>query len=359
MAAANPSLLRVPGGDPSSHAGAAAVHTDPVQQIVVLAGGVGGSRFVRGVRHAYPDATITVVVNTADDITLHGLHISPDLDTMMYSLGSAIDPERGWGRADESWRVSGELAAYGVEPSWFGLGDLDLATHLVRTQMLDAGYPLSAVTRALCSRWLASDDPSGQRLAMLPMTDDRVETHVVIDDPDSPSRLRAVHFQEYWVRLRAEPVARRVLQVGIEESAPAPGVQEAIEEADLVLVAPSNPVVSIGPILAVPGIGDGLRTTAAPVIGYSGIIGGSPVLGMAHRLLPAIGVRVEAGAVGRHYGARSGGGVLDAWIVDNTDAEGLPDVRAAGLIAGSTDLIMREPAATAAFVDHGVKLATE
>ncbi len=291
-------------------------HTDAVQ-ITVLAGGVGGSRFVRGVRHCYPEATITVIVNTADDITLHGLHISPDLDTMMYALGGGIDAERGWGRAGETWRTSAELAAYGVEPSWFGLGDLDLATHLVRTQMLAAGYPLSAVTQALCTRWLSDSDHTVGQLRLLPMTDDRVETHVVIDDPKSPSGLRAVHFQEYWVKLRAEP------------------------------------------ILAVPGVRQAIGDTAAPVVGFSGIIGGAPVLGMAHRLLPAIGVGVDAASVGLHYGPRSAGGVLDAWIVDNADADAVEGLRAAGLHAGSTDLIMKEPAATADFIRHGVKLATE
>lgn len=328
-------------------------------QITVLAGGVGGSRFVRGVRHCYPEATITVIVNTADDITLHGLHISPDLDTMMYALGGGIDAERGWGRAGETWRTSAELAAYGVEPSWFGLGDLDLATHLVRTQMLAAGYPLSAVTQALCTRWLSDSDHTVGQLRLLPMTDDRVETHVVIDDPKSPSGLRAVHFQEYWVKLRAEPVARQVLQVGIEQTKPAPGVTEAIGQADLVLIAPSNPVVSIGPILAVPGVRQAIGDGAAPVVGFSGIIGGAPVLGMAHRLLPAIGVGVDAASVGLHYGPRSAGGVLDAWIVDNADADAVEGLRAAGLHAGSTDLIMKEPAATADFIRHGVKLATE
>jgi LPPG:FO 2-phospho-L-lactate transferase len=324
-------------------------------QIAVLAGGVGGSRFVRGVRHGYPDATITVIVNTADDIMLHGLHISPDLDTMMYSLGGGIDPERGWGRADETWRTSAELAAYGVEPSWFGLGDLDLATHLVRTQMLTAGYPLSAVTQALCTRWLHDSD----QLRLLPMTDDRVETHIVIDDPGAPSGVRAVHFQEYWVKLHAGPEARQVLQVGIDQARPAAGVLQTIADADLVLVAPSNPVVSIGPILAVPGIRAAIRSARAPVVGFSGIIGGAPVLGMAHRLLPAIGVGVDAASVGLHYGARSERGVLDGWIVDRADAELVPRLRAGGLISDSTDLIMKEPAATAEFIHHGVKLATE
>jgi LPPG:FO 2-phospho-L-lactate transferase len=326
-------------------------------QIAVLAGGVGGSRFVRGVRHGYPEATVTVIINTADDIMLHGLHISPDLDTMMYALGNGIDAERGWGRAGETWRTSAELAAYGVEPSWFGLGDLDLATHLVRTQMITAGYPLSAVTQALSTRWLSDSD----QVRLLPMTDDRVETHVVIDDQHSPSGARAVHFQEYWVKLRAEPVARQVLQVGIEKAEPAPGVIEAITGADLVLIAPSNPVVSIGPILSVPGVRAAIAATSAPVIGFSPIIGGAPVLGMAHRLLPAIGVGVDAESVGLHYGSRGAatGGVLDAWIVDNADAAAVPGLRQAGLQAGSTDLIMKEPAATADFIRHGVKLATE
>ncbi|QDP95753.1 2-phospho-L-lactate transferase [Microlunatus elymi] len=328
-------------------------------QIAVLAGGVGGSRFVQGVRRAYPDATVTVIVNTADDITLHGLHISPDLDTMMYSLGGGIDPERGWGRAEETWRVGGELAAYGVEPSWFGLGDLDLATHLVRTQMLDAGYPLSTVTQALCTRWLRDADQRAQPVQLVPMTDDRVETHVVIDDPAAASGRRAVHFQEYWVKLHAEPEARQVLQVGIDKCRPAPGVLEAISTAELVLLAPSNPVVSIGPVLGVPGITAAIRAAKAPVVGFSGIIGGAPVLGMAHRLLPAIGVDVDAGSVGLHYGARPADGVLDAWIVDTADAGALPRLREHGLIAASTDLIMSEPAATADFIQHGVKLATE
>lgn len=225
-------------------------------QVAILAGGVGGSRFVRGVRAAYPDAELSVIMNTADDVTLHGLRICPDLDTMMYALGGGIDPVRGWGREGESWQVKDELAAYGVEPSWFGLGDRDLATHLVRTQMLDAGYPLSDVTRALCTRWLGTDSP----VRLLPMTDDRVETHVIIDDPDGtpdgePLRRRSIHFQEYWVRWHAEPEARAVVQIGIEQATPGPGVLEAVRDADLVLVAPSNPVVSVGPCSRSPACG--------------------------------------------------------------------------------------------------------
>ena len=160
-------------------------------RIVVLTGGIGGAKFLVGVREyaRRTGAEVTAVVNVGDDVVLHGLRISPDLDSVMYTLGGGIDAERGWGRQDESWKVKEELAAYGVEPTWFGLGDRDIATHLVRTQMLDAGYPLSQVTEALCRRW-----QPGVRL--LPMTDDRVETHVAIPDPESPSGRRVVHFQK-------------------------------------------------------------------------------------------------------------------------------------------------------------------
>src|SRR3954471_13609057 len=191
-----------------------------LQQLTVLSGGMGGARFLQGLLHgiaagALPgvaaDAQVTVIANTADDLWVHGLKVCPDLDTVMYTLGDGIDPERGWGRRDETWRVKEELAAYGVEPTGVGLGDRDLATHLVRTQMLEAGYPLSAVTEALCRRW----EP-GVRL--LPMTDDRVETHVVIADADAPSGRRAIHFQEYWIRLRAEVPAEALVFVGLDEA---------------------------------------------------------------------------------------------------------------------------------------------
>lgn len=320
-------------------------------QIVVLAGGVGGSRFVSGVRAAYPEAQLTVIVNTADDVTMHGLRICPDLDTMTYTLGHGIDPERGWGRAGETWRVKEELAAYGLEPTWFGLGDLDLATHLARTQLLAAGLPLSEVTRRITARWLA-DDPL---LTLLPMTDDVVETEVAIADPDAADGRRWMHFQEYWVRLRAQPNALAVRRRGIGATRPAARVAEAIAIADLILIAPSNPVVSIGPILEVPGIRSALRTGRAPVIGFAGILGGAPVLGMAHRLLPAIGVEVDAAAVGRHYGNRTDGGVLDLWVMDSADAASAPALEADGLHVAVTGLIMSSPEATAEFLRLAVK----
>lgn len=330
-------------------------NTEPVQ-IVILAGGVGGSKFTAGVREAFPDADLTVIVNTADDITLHGLRICPDLDTLMYTLGGASDAERGWGRAAETWRVKDELVAYGAEPSWFGLGDLDLATHLVRTQMLAAGYRLSEVTQALCTRWLGHDP----RLRLVPMTDDRVETHIVVaDDSAAEGGRRAIHFQEYWVRLHAVPEALDVVRVGIESATPAPGLTDALAAADLILVAPSNPVVSIGPILGVGGLREALVAAPAPVIGFAGILGGAPVLGMAHRLLPAIGVAVDAASVGIHYGSRAAGGVLDVWVMHSADADSASSLQQHQLPTLITKLIMDSPAATARFVLEAVHAHAE
>ncbi|SNS01648.1 LPPG:FO 2-phospho-L-lactate transferase [Geodermatophilus pulveris] len=308
--------------------------------IVVLAGGVGGARFLAGLRAAAPGARLTAVVNTGDDVTVHGLRICPDLDTVMYTLGGGIDPGRGWGRAGESWTVREELAAYGAEPTWFGLGDRDLATHLVRTRMLDAGYPLSQVTAALADRWRPG-------VELLPMSDQRVETHVVVADPDEEGRptgrQRAVHFQEWWVRLRAEPEARGFVQVGVDAARPAPGVAEALATADAVLVAPSNPVVSVGTILGVPGLREALLATPGRIVGVSPIVAGAVVRGMADRCLPVLGVEVSAEGVGRHYGARSAGGLLDAWLVHTGDGAAVPgvDVRA-------VPLLMSSPGTTAA-----------
>jgi LPPG:FO 2-phospho-L-lactate transferase len=245
--------------------------------------------------------------------------------------------------------VKTELAEYGVEPTWFGLGDRDVATHLVRTQMLDAGYPLSEVTEALCRRW----EP-GVRL--LPMTDDRVETHVAIADSGSPSGRRVVHFQEYWVRLRAQVPAEAVVVVGLDESTPGPGVIDAITDADLVVLPPSNPVVSVGTILGVPRVREALVATKAPVVGLSPIIGGTHVRGMAEQMLAAINVEVSAGAVGRHYGARSQGGVLDGWLVDESDADQLPELHEAGLAAAAVPLFMTDLDATAAMAAAALEL---
>jgi LPPG:FO 2-phospho-L-lactate transferase len=319
-------------------------------RLTVLAGGIGGSTFLRGLLKARPDAEITVVGNTADDITLFGLRVCPDLDTVMYTLGDGISKERGWGREDETWVIKEELAAYGVEPTWFGLGDRDVATHLVRTQMLDAGYGLAAVTEALCSRWKLP-------VRLLPMSDDRVETHVVVDDPDNPGTKKAIHFQEYWVRLHAEVTAHQIVAVGSEKAKPAPGVLDAIAECDALLLPPSNPVVSIGTILGVPGIREAVRETSAPVIGISPIIGTSPVRGMADKVLAAIGVESTAGAVARHYGSRAADGVLDGWLIDTSDAAQLESIATAGIHAQAVPLWMTDEDTTAALASAALTLA--
>jgi LPPG:FO 2-phospho-L-lactate transferase len=317
-------------------------------RIMVLAGGVGGARFLRGLRRAEPDAEVTVVGNTADDITLFGLRVCPDLDTVMYTLGGGVHEAQGWGRAGESFGVQGELAAYGVQPQWFGLGDKDLATHIVRTQMLGAGYPLSAVTDALCARW-----QPGVRL--LPMTDDRVETHVVIEDPSAPGGRRAIHFQEYWVRLHAQPRALAVVPIGADDAKPAPGVLEATAAADVILLPPSNPVVSIGTILQVPGIRDALVESPAPVVGVSPIIGGAPVRGMADKVLAAVGVATSAAAVALHYGSD----LLDGWLVDPRDTAELPAVERAGIRCRAAPLLMTGDAAAAALAREALAVAGE
>ncbi|MGP3967089.1 2-phospho-L-lactate transferase [Streptomyces sp. 6N223] len=317
-----------------------------MRRIVVLSGGIGGARFLRGLKRAAPEADITVIGNTGDDIHLFGLKVCPDLDTVMYTLGGGIHEEQGWGRAEESFTVKEELAAYGVEPQWFGLGDRDFATHIVRTQMLGAGYPLSAVTEALCRRW-----ETGVRL--LPMTDDRVETHVVIDDGSGGRK--AVHFQEYWVRLRAAPPAHAVVPVGAEQSSPAPGVLEAIGEADLILFPPSNPVVSVGTILAVPGMREAIAGAGVPVIGLSPIVGDAPVRGMADKVLAAVGVEATAAAVAQHYGS----GLLDGWLVDTVDAEAVKAVEADGIRCRAVPLLMTDVDAAAAMADEALALAEE
>jgi len=331
-------------------------------RITVLAGGIGAARFLVGLRAARPHAEITVIGNTGDDIWLYGVKICPDLDTVMYTLGDGISAERGWGREDETFVVKGELAAYQLGPDWFGLGDRDLATHLVRTSLLTAGHSLSYATEVLCQRWTL-----GVRL--IPMTDQRVETHVVVDADDGGTE--AIHFQEWWIRDRAARRARSFVMIGIDDALPAPGVLEAIETADVVLLPPSNPVVSIGSILAVSGIRDALRRTAAPIVGVSPIIGGAPVRGMADACLSAIGVETSAIAVAAHYGARTtrvpsggeGGGILDGWLIDSTDAatemggQGITELEAAGITCRSMPLLMSDVVASARIAQGAVDLA--
>ena len=311
-------------------------------RITVPAGGVGGARFLRGLIAAAPGAEITVIGNTGDDITLFGLHVSPDLDTVMYTLGGGIDESQGWGRAGDSYHVLRELAAYGAGPDWFSLGDADLATHIHRTSMLAAGLPLSAVTAVLCQRWRPG-------VTLLPMSDDRVETHVVLAGDGG----RTVHFQEWWVRMGAAAPAAGFVFDGAADATPAPGVLDAIAGADVVLLPPSNPVVSIGTILAVPGIAAAMR--AKTVIGVSPIIGGAPVRGMADKCLAALGVAASAAGVAAHYGAE----LIDGWLVDEQDKATADAPELAGIAVRAVPLYMSDLAATAAIARAALDLAQE
>ena len=277
--------------------------------ITILSGGVGGARFARGVREhlrrQHPTAELRVVVNTGDDMWLAGLRITPDLDSVMYTLAGANDEERGWGRIGESERVSAELREYGVGWPWFTLGDLDLGTHIARSSLLRDGLTLSEATTRITSRWDLG-------ATLIPVTDSEVETFVSVEGGE-------LHFQEWWTRHRASIPALGFVQHGLETSRATDAALAAIADADVVLVAPSNPVVSIGTILGIPGIREALATTGAPVVGVSPIIAGAVVRGMADACLTAIGVETSAQAVAEHYGARSRGGLLDAWLVDTSD----------------------------------------
>ncbi|HEY1323498.1 MAG TPA: 2-phospho-L-lactate transferase [Streptosporangiaceae bacterium] len=316
-------------------------------RITVLAGGVGAARFLRGLRQAAPEAEITVIGNTGDDITLFGLRVSPDLDTVMYTLGGGINEDQGWGRDGETFSIRAELSAYGASPDWFTLGDRDFATHILRSQLLADGQPLSAVTELLCRRW-----QPGVRL--LPMSDDPVETHVVLA---GAGERRVVHFQEWWVRLHAEAPAAQIIASGADRARPAPGVLDAIGAADVVLFPPSNPVVSIGTILAVPGIK--AAVAAKTVVGVSPIIGGSPVRGMADACLAAIGVDTSAAAVAAHYGP----GLIDGWLVDDQDKATVDilgdDPALAGIEVRALPLYMRDLPATTAIARAALDLALE
>ena len=289
----------------------------------VVAGGVGGARFLRGLSAVVPAAELAAIVNVGDDLTRFGLRVCPDLDTITYWLSGTVHPAQQWGRADETFHVAEELTRFGHD-TWFTLGDRDLALHIHRTLRLREGAPLSVVTDEVRRAF-----GIGPRL--LPATDDPVETRIETADG------RDLHFQEYWVREHAAPTVADVRLAGAVDARPAPGVIDAILAADAVFLAPSNPIVSIGTVLAVPGIAEALRATPAPVIGVSPIVGGEVVRGMADRLLAALGVEVSASGVAHHYGE-----FLDAWIVDERDVDLVAEVTRTGVACVATDTMMDE-----------------
>ncbi|MCU0491016.1 MAG: 2-phospho-L-lactate transferase [Chloroflexaceae bacterium] len=292
--------------------------------ILTLAGGVGAARFLEGLLQVVPPETISAVVNTGDDFVLHGLHISPDLDIVTCTLAGLIDVAQGWGITGDTAECMEWLGRLGG-PTWFKLGDRDLALHIRRTALLREGATLSQVAdqfrRAL-----------GVSIRILPMSDQPVPTHIITDAGE-------MHFEEYFVQRRAADAVRGVRFVGVEAAAPAPGVLEGIAGAEAILLAPSNPIVSIGPILALPGLRQALRETHAPIIAVSPIVGGAPIKGPAAPLMQAAGLEVSALGIARTYQD-----FLDVLVIDEVDASLAPAIEQLGVRAVVTDTIMRGPA---------------
>jgi LPPG:FO 2-phospho-L-lactate transferase len=290
--------------------------------IVALAGGVGAARLLRGLVTVVDPASVVAVVNTGDDVVLHGLHVSPDLDTVTYTLAAAVNDETGWGLAGESWTVMDALERYGGDNTWFRLGDRDLATHLYRTRRLREGVPLSAVTAEIAAAWNLD-------LRLLPMTDDRVETRVDVEGEGE------IGFQDYFVRRRHAVTARGVHYRGAEDARPAPGVLEAVGAASNVLVCPSNPILSIAPLLAVPGVRAAVEQRRADCVAVSPIVAGAALKGPADRLLTELGHESSVVGVARLYAPLAG-----TLVVDEADAALAPAVEAEGMRCVVTPTVM-------------------
>lgn len=300
-------------------------------KVAALAGGIGAGKFLRGLAHVVPGEDLSVIINVADDVVVHGLHVCPDPDSVTYWLGDVFDRERGWGRRDETFRATEEVGAFDPDRAWFGLGDLDLGTHLFRTGLLAEGVPLSEVTRRVGKRF-------GVGSRLLPASDDRIETRIDCLDASTGDQID-LHFQEYWVLRRGQDTVAGVRYDGVAEAEPGPGVLEAIANADVVVFCPSNPVVSIGPILAIPGIREAVAARRDRAVGVSGIVGGAPVAGMADRLMPAVGIDVSATGVATHYRD-----LLAGWLVDVVDTAAVPAIQELGMRCAAVDTIMVDDA---------------
>ena len=297
--------------------------------IAVLAGGVGAARLLRGLVRVVDPGDVAVVANVADDLVLHGLHISPDLDTVTYTLGGGDNAETGWGLAGETWQAMDALDRYGG-PTWFRLGDRDLATHLHRTGRLADGAGLAEVTAEIAGAWEV-----GVRL--LPATEDRLRTMVTLEDGTE------VGFQEYFVGMRHDIPVAAIRFDGAEAARPTPGVLEAIDEAEVVVIAPSNPLVSIDPILAVPGISEAVATRRSSTVAVSPIVGGVALKGPADRMLAELGHESSAVGVARHYRD-----LVGTMVIDVVDADLAPEVEAEGVRCVVTDTVMHTPEVAAA-----------
>jgi LPPG:FO 2-phospho-L-lactate transferase len=297
--------------------------------ITAIAGGVGAARLLRGMVDVVDPSRITAVVNVGDDTDLHGLHISPDLDTVLYTLADAINPETGWGLADETWRVMESLGRLGGL-TWFSLGDQDLATHCYRTQRLSEGAALGTVTAELAERF-------GVGVRLLPVTDDPLRTRLLLEGGDE------VGFQEYFVKLRHDVPVRKVRFAGADQARPAPGVLDAIAEADIIVVCPSNPVVSIDPVLAVPGVPEALASRRDRTVGVSPIIAGAALKGPADRLLVEMGFESSVVGVARWYAPW-----VSTLVVDEADAALAAAVESEGVRCVVAPTVMSDPARSAA-----------
>jgi LPPG:FO 2-phospho-L-lactate transferase len=298
-------------------------------KVAALAGGVGAGKFLRGLVRVVPPEEITVIVNTGDDLTLHGLHVSPDLDSVTYWLSGLADRDRGWGRRDETFRALEEVRRLGGE-AWFSLGDLDLGTHLTRTNWLHGGVTLSEATDRIRTAL-------GIRSVILPMSDQQVTTWIDAIDQESGDAV-SIPFQVYWVARGARDEVKAVRFEGVDRARPAPGAEEALRGADVVIICPSNPVVSVGPILAVPDLRAAVAARLGAVVGVSPIVGGAPVAGMADRLMPAAGLEVTAAGAAAAYR-----GLLAAWVIDERDAGLGPAIEAdLGIRVGITDTLMTD-----------------
>ena len=288
--------------------------------VLALAGGVGGAKLALGLSRVLSPEELTIVVNTGDDELFHGLHVSPDLDSMMYALGGLTNQETGWGLAGDTFNGLEMLGRYG-NPTWFNLGDKDLATHIKRTQLLREGYSLAEATRELCSLL-------GIRHPIVPMSNDTVSTVVDTDEGDLP-------FQVYFVQRRCEPKARAIRFLGAEASEPAPAFIEALEQAGSLVICPSNPFLSVEPILAVPGIRERIGAFKGCRMAVSPIVGGQALRGPAAKLLEELGHEVSCVAVARHYQ-----GLCDIFVIDEVDAAQAPAIEALGMRAAVTNTVM-------------------
>ena len=294
-------------------------------KITVLCGGVGAARFLRGLLRVVDPESVTAIVNVGDDTVLHGLHVSPDIDTVVYTLAGAIDDERGWGLAGETWQAMELLGRYG-NPTWFNLGDRDLATHIMRSQRLRAGATLSEVTAHQASAW-------DLRCRVVPVTDDTVRTMVTVDDGTEHGS--EIGFQEYFVGHHHDIAVRAVRFDGADRAVPAPGVADAISGADRVVIAPSNPVVSIGPLLAVPGIRDAVTSRRADTVAVSPIVGGAALKGPADRMLRELGHESSVVGIARIYAP-----LAATLVIDRVDGQHADAVEAEGMACVVTDTIM-------------------